>query len=72
MEVLPDIVAPSPTVVLCGLAGAESVRSREHYYASPGNSFWESLHLSGMSPRRLRPEEGRAVVGLGYGLTHTG
>lgn len=69
VEVLPDIVAPEPDVVFCGLAGAESTRLREHYYASPGNSFWESLHLSGFSPRRLRPEEDRLVADLGLGLT---
>ena len=69
MEVLPDIVAPEPVVVFCGLAGAESIKTRDHYYASPGNSFWESLHLSGFTERRLRPEEDHLVAGLGLGLT---
>jgi TDG/mug DNA glycosylase family protein len=69
MEVLPDIVGSDPVVVFCGLAGAESTKTRDHYYESPGNSFWESLHLSGMSPHRIRPEQDRQVVELGYGLT---
>ncbi|MEI5673106.1 MULTISPECIES: mismatch-specific DNA-glycosylase [unclassified Nocardioides] len=69
MEVLPDIVAREPVVVFCGLAGAESTRSRDHYYDSPGNSFWESLHLSGLSSRRLRPDEDEVVADLGLGLT---
>jgi TDG/mug DNA glycosylase family protein len=69
VEVLPDIVAPDPAVVFCGLAGAESTRLRDHYYETPGNSFWESLHLSGLSPRRLRPEEDAEVARLGLGLT---
>jgi len=69
VEVLPDIVGPDPLLVFCGLAGAESTKHREHYYGSPGNSFWESLHLSGMSPTRLRPEDEHQVVALGYGLT---
>lgn len=69
MEVLPDIVAPTPSVVFCGLAGAESSRSREHYYSSPGNSFWESLHLSGMSRRRLRADEDHLMARMGFGLT---
>ncbi len=69
MEVLPDIVATEPAIVFCGLAGADSTRTREHYYDSPGNSFWESMHLSGLSPRRLRPEEDREVAALGLGLT---
>jgi double-stranded uracil-DNA glycosylase len=69
MEVLPDIVGPEPVILFCGMAGAESTRTREHYYASPGNSFWECLHLSGLSPERLRPEDDRRVVELGLGLT---
>ncbi len=69
MQVLPDIVAPRPRVVFCGLAGAESTRERDHYYETPGNSFWESLHQSGFSPRQLRPEEDHLVAGLGLGLT---
>ncbi|HTW14307.1 MAG TPA: mismatch-specific DNA-glycosylase [Nocardioides sp.] len=69
MEVLPDIVGREPVVVFCGLAGAESTKTREHFYESPGNSFWESLHLSGLSPRRLAPEEDRLVPELGFGLT---
>ncbi len=69
MQVLPDIVAPSPAVVFCGLAGAASVTFRDHYYASPTNSFWASLHLAGFSPRRLRPEEDHLVADLGLGLT---
>jgi TDG/mug DNA glycosylase family protein len=69
VEVLPDIVGPEPVVVFCGMAGAESTKTREHYYASPGNSFWESMHLSGMTPTRLRPDEDHRVVELGLGLT---
>ena len=69
MELLPDIVGARPVIVFCGMAGAESTKTRDHYYASPGNSFWESLHLSGLSPRRLRPDEDHAVVDLGLGLT---
>ncbi|WP_170219446.1 mismatch-specific DNA-glycosylase [Nocardioides litoris] len=69
MVVLPDIVAPDPVVVFCGLAGAESTKERDHYYETPGNSFWESLHLSGFSPHLLRPEDDHRVADLGVGLT---
>jgi TDG/mug DNA glycosylase family protein len=69
VQVLPDIVAPNPVVVFCGLAGADSTQLRDHYYETPGNSFWELLHLSGLSPRRLRPEEDATVARLRLGLT---
>lgn len=69
MEVLPAIVGSDPVIVFCGMAGAESAKSRDHYYASPGNSFWESAHLSGLTSRRLRPEEDGLVVEQGLALT---
>ena len=69
MEVLHDIVGPDPVIVFCGMAGAESTKTREHYYASPGNNFWECVHLSGLTPRRLRPDEDHTVVEHGLGLT---
>ncbi len=69
MEVLPDIVGPEPVVVFCGLAGAESTKVREHYYASGGNNFWAMLHQSGLTSRQLRPEEDARVVDFGLGLT---
>ncbi len=69
MEVLPDIVGADPVVVFCGMAGAESTTVREHYYASPGNNFWECLHLSGFSPERLSPADDHRLPVLGLGLT---
>ena len=69
MEVIPALVADDPVVVFCGMAGAESHRHRDHYYASPGNNFWECLHLSGLSPERLRPEDDHRVTELRLGLT---
>lgn len=69
VQPLPDLVEPEPVVLFCGQAGPASTRAREHYYESPGNSFWESLHLSGLSPRRLRPDEDHLMPALGFGLT---
>jgi double-stranded uracil-DNA glycosylase len=69
VQVLPDVVGPDPRVVFCGLAGAESTKRRDHYYETPGNSFWELLHRSGLSPVPLRPYDDARVVDLGLGLT---
>lgn len=69
MEVLPDVTAPDPLVAFCGRAGAESEKLREHYYATPGNNFWEMLHRSGLTPGRLRPDQDARVADYGYCLT---
>ena len=69
MWVLPDVVGEDPVVVLCGLAGAESTKSREHRYETPGNSFHELLHRSGMTPERLRPDQEHLLPAYGLATT---
>ena len=69
MEELPDIVGADPVVVFCGQAGEASLKSRDHYYETPGNSFYECLYLSGMSPTLLRPQDEHRLPELGLGLT---
>lgn len=43
VELLPDIVGADPVVVFCGVAGADQSRTRDHYYETPGNNFYECL-----------------------------
>jgi double-stranded uracil-DNA glycosylase len=69
MQLLDALVGPEPVIVFCGMAGAESTKHRDHYYASPGNNFWSMLHRSGLTPRQLRPDEDVRVVEHGLGLT---
>lgn len=68
-DILPDVLEPGLRVVFCGTqAGAASAR-RGAYYAGPGNKFWPVLHEIGLVPERLRPEEFRALLRYGIGLT---
>lgn len=69
MWVLPDVVGAEPVVVFCGLAGAESTKSREHRYETPGNAFYELLHASGMTPERLQPHDEHRLPAYGLGTT---
>ena len=66
---LPDIVGPDPVVVFCGRAGELSQTPRDHYYETPGNSFYECLHLSGLVPVLLEPHEDHRLPEHGLGLT---
>ena len=67
--VLPDLLAPDLDIVFCGTAvGAASARRRA-YYAGPGNAFWPTLHLVGLTPHQLRPEEYATLLDFGIGLT---
>jgi TDG/mug DNA glycosylase family protein len=67
--VLPDVLKPGLTVVFCGTAaGTASARARA-YYAGPGNAFWKTLHLVGLTDERLAPGEFRCLPQFGIGLT---
>ncbi|MCC7210079.1 MAG: mismatch-specific DNA-glycosylase [Anaerolineae bacterium] len=69
MPVLPDVLDYGLKVVFCGAAaGAKSARAGA-YYAGPGNRFWETLFRIGLTPRRLAPDDFRALVQYGIGLT---
>ena len=67
--ILPDLLAPGLDIVFCGTAvGAASARRRA-YYAGPGNAFWPTLFLVGLTPRLLRPDEYCKLLEWGIGLT---
>jgi TDG/mug DNA glycosylase family protein len=66
---LPDILAPSLHVVICGTAAGERSAERRDYYAGPGNDFWRLLYLSGLTPRQLDPDEDANLPNYGIGLT---
>lgn len=57
MHILPDILGPNLKVVFCGTAVGEKSARRGHYYAGPGNKFWQYLHASKLTPALLRPED---------------
>ena len=68
-DVLPDILTPGLAVVFCGTAAGTASARRRAYYAGPGNAFWSSLFVVGLTPRRLEPEEYPILTEFGLGLT---
>jgi double-stranded uracil-DNA glycosylase len=67
--ILPDILAPGLDLVICGTAPSRRSAAERAYYAHPGNLFWRTLHATGLTPERLRPEQYREVLRHGIGLT---
>jgi len=41
-----------------------------HHFARPGNRFWPVLHLSGFTPRLMKPSEQRELLSFGLGITN--
>jgi TDG/mug DNA glycosylase family protein len=68
-HVLPDVLPRSLKVVFCGTAVGTVSAARGAYYAHPQNKFWSALHVVGLTPRLIRPEEYAALPQWGLGLT---
>ncbi|SAK47433.1 DNA glycosylase [Caballeronia catudaia] len=68
-EALPDIVAPGLAVVFCGINPGMLAAATGHHFAGRGNRFWRVVHLAGFTPVQLLPEDDRAFLRYGYGLT---
>ena len=67
---LPDVIAPGLDVLFCGINPSLVSAARGHHFARPGNRFWPALHLAGLTPRRLLPEEDRELLDHGLGVTN--
>lgn len=66
---LPDYLAPSLRVVICGTAAGATSASLGHYYAGPGNLFWTYLYRAGITTEPLFPSMDHRVLEFGVGLT---
>jgi double-stranded uracil-DNA glycosylase len=68
-EVLPDYLARGLRVVICGTVVARASASTGHYYAGPGNQFWQLLWSSRIIGEPLSPLSDSQVLRFGVGLT---
>jgi len=67
---LPDVLAPDLDILFCGINPSLMSAARGHHFARPGNRFWPALHLAGLTPRRLSPDEDRELLRYGIGVTN--
>ena len=57
-------------MLFCGINPSLLSAERGHHFARPGNRFWPALHLAGLTPRRLTPEEDGELPRYGLGITN--
>lgn len=69
MPVLPDVLAPGLRAVFVGTAAGDVSAARCHYYAGPGNEFWQYLADSGLTDEYLGPDRDAEILKYGLGLT---
>jgi double-stranded uracil-DNA glycosylase len=65
-----DVVAPGLRVLFVGINPSLYSAAVGHHFARPGNRFWPALHLAGLTPRLLAPDEERALLACGLGVTN--
>lgn len=65
-----DLVGPGLKVLFCGINPGLVSAATGHHFARPGNRFWPALHLSGFTPRQLRPDEQGELLTWGLGITN--
>ncbi|MER6615885.1 G/U mismatch-specific DNA glycosylase [Streptomyces xantholiticus] len=69
-RVIEDVVAGGLSVLFCGINPGLMSGATGHHFARPGNRFWPVLHLSGFTPRQLKPSEQRELLSYGLGITN--
>ncbi|MEU5435385.1 G/U mismatch-specific DNA glycosylase [Streptomyces sp. NPDC020719] len=69
-HVIPDVVAGGLSVLFCGINPSLMSGATGHHFARPGNRFWPVLHLSGFTPRQLKPWEQGELLTYGLGITN--
>jgi TDG/mug DNA glycosylase family protein len=67
---VPDVLRPGLAVLFCGINPGLWSAAVGHHFARPGNRFWKALHLGGLTPRQLAPDEEDELLALGLGVTN--
>jgi TDG/mug DNA glycosylase family protein len=69
LRTLPDLLGEGLRVLFVGYNPSLGSARLGRYYASRNNRFWELLAVSGLTPRRLAPDEDHTLAALGIGIT---
>ena len=67
--VLPDVIDIGLKLLICGSAASRVSAETLNYYAGPGNKFWPTLHVVGLTPTLLKPKDFFTLPEYGIGLT---
>ncbi|MBN3836316.1 G/U mismatch-specific DNA glycosylase [Burkholderia sp. Ac-20344] len=66
---LPDLIAPHLDVLFCGINPGLTAAATGHHFAGRNNRFWRVIHLAGFTPAEISPQDDRAILRYGCGLT---
>jgi TDG/mug DNA glycosylase family protein len=67
---LPDYLREGLDIVFIGINPSMFAAYTGKYYDGPGNHFWQALHLSGLLPQLMSPEDDHKLLERGIGFTN--
>ena len=67
---LPDVIAPDLDVLFCGINPSLLSAARGPEAVPRPGEVVPALHLAGLTPRRLTPDEDHELPGYGLGVTN--
>lgn len=67
---IPDVIGPGLRVLFVGINPGLYSAAVRHHFARPGNRFWPTLALSGLTPHQFAPAQEHALLALGLGITN--
>jgi len=70
VQPLPDVISHGLRVLFSGINPGLMSAATGHHFARPGNRFWPALHLSGFTPRLLKPAEQHELLDFRLGITN--
>jgi TDG/mug DNA glycosylase family protein len=66
---LPDLLKRNLSLVICGTGAGQRSAEIGHYYAEPGNRFWQMLAELRLTPQLLAPADYERLLSFDIGLT---
>jgi double-stranded uracil-DNA glycosylase len=67
---LDDVIAPGLKVLFVGINPGLWSGATGHHFARPGNRFWKAIHLAGLTPTVLSPDQQQELLTHGLGVTN--
>lgn len=67
---IPDVGGPGIRVLLVGINPSLWSGWSGHHFARPGNRFWRTLQLAGLTPTMLEPGDDEGLRRAGLGITN--
>lgn len=66
---LPDIIARHLKVLFCGINPGMTAAATGHHFAGRSNRFWRVMRLADFTLEEISPQQDRAILQYGCGIT---